>query len=152
LIYTWDNNRAIGDCIVEVRRNGTPMDRQASFAVTVNNFMAAGGDNFTVLIQGQNQIDRPIDLDALIAYIQSLPQPFSAAIEGRIVRLNYGYPRAFSRDDADDIHEDASGRIRLLLAFMTALAAPSSQGRLPRTRPGLPKSNCSFDALLAGDS
>jgi 5'-nucleotidase len=88
LIYTWDNNWPIGDCIVEVRRNGTPMVRQASSAVTVNNFMAAGGDNFTVLIQGQNQIDGPIDLDALIAYIQSLPQPCSAMIEGRIVRLN----------------------------------------------------------------
>lgn len=88
LIYTWDNNRPIGDRIVEVRRNGAPIDRQASFSVTVNNFMAAGGDNFTVLTQGQNQIGGPIDLDALIAYIQSLSQPFSAVIEGRIVRLN----------------------------------------------------------------
>jgi 5'-nucleotidase len=88
LIYTWDNNRPIGDRIVEVRRNGAPIDRQASFSVTVNNFMAAGGDNFTVLTQGQNQIGGPIDLDALIAYIQSLPQPFSAVIEGRIVREN----------------------------------------------------------------
>ena len=88
LIYTWDNNRPIGDRIVEVRRNGAPIDRQASFSVTVNNFMAAGGDNFTVLTQGQNQVGGPIDLDALIAHIQSLPQPFSATIEGRIVRMN----------------------------------------------------------------
>lgn len=88
LIYTWDNNRPIGDRIVEVRRNGAPIDRQASFSVTVNNFMAAGGDNFTVLTQGQNQVGGPIDLDALISYAQDLPQPFSAAIEGRIVRLN----------------------------------------------------------------
>jgi 5'-nucleotidase len=88
LTYTWDNNRPIGDRIVEVRRNGAPIDRQATFSVTVNSFMAAGGDNFTVLPQGQNQVGGPVDLDALIAYIQSLPQPFSAAIEGRIVRMN----------------------------------------------------------------
>ena len=88
LTYTWDNNRPIGDRIVVVLRNGTPIDRQATFSVTVNNFMAAGGDNFTVLTQGQNQIGGPIDLDALITYIQGLPQPFSASIEGRIVRLN----------------------------------------------------------------
>ncbi|NWF73886.1 MAG: bifunctional metallophosphatase/5'-nucleotidase [Nitrospirae bacterium] len=88
LTYTWDNNRPIGDRIVEVRRHGAPIDRQARFSVTVNNFMAAGGDNFTVLTQGQNQMGGPIDLGALIAYIQSLPQPFSAAIEGRITRLN----------------------------------------------------------------
>jgi 5'-nucleotidase len=48
LNYTWDNNRPIGNRIVEVRRNGTPIDWKASFSVTVNNFMAAGGDNFTV--------------------------------------------------------------------------------------------------------
>jgi 5'-nucleotidase len=56
--------------------------------VTVNSFLAAGGDNFTVLTEGKNQVGGPIDLDALIAYIQALGQPFSAAIEGRIERLN----------------------------------------------------------------
>ena len=30
----------------------------------------------------------PLDLDALIAYIQNLPQPFTAAIKGRIMALN----------------------------------------------------------------
>ncbi len=88
MTYTWDNNRPVGDRIVEVRRNGSPIDREATFSVTVNNFMAAGGDNFTVLLQGRNQVGGPLDLDALIAYIQALPQPFSAAVEGRIVRLN----------------------------------------------------------------
>ncbi len=88
LTYTWDNNRPIGDRIVDVRRNGTPIDRQATFSVTVNSFMAAGGDNFTVLLQGGNQVGGPLDLDALITHIQTLPQPFSAAVDGRIVRLN----------------------------------------------------------------
>lgn len=88
LTYTWDINRPVGDRIVEVRRNGTPIERQSTYSVTVNSFMAAGGDNFTVLLQGRNQAGGPLDLDALIAYIQSLPQPFSASIEGRIVRLN----------------------------------------------------------------
>lgn len=50
------------------------------------------------------------------------------------------------------IHEDASSQTRLLLAFMTALAAPSSQGAASPDKPTLPKSNCSFDALLAGNS
>jgi 5'-nucleotidase len=49
LTSTWDINRPVGDRIVEVRRNGTPIDRQATFSATVNSFMAAGGDNFTVL-------------------------------------------------------------------------------------------------------
>lgn len=88
LTYTWDFTRPSGDRVTEVRRNGALIDRQATFSVTVNSFIAAGGDNFTVLLQGKNQVGGLLDLDALIAYIQALPQPFSAAIEGRIIRLN----------------------------------------------------------------
>jgi len=88
LTYTWDNNRPANDRIVEIRKNGVPLDRGATYSVVVNNFLAAGGDNFTVLLQGTTQVGGPIDLDALISYIKSLPQPFSAAIEGRITRLN----------------------------------------------------------------
>jgi 5'-nucleotidase len=88
LTYTWDNDLPIGDRIIEVRKDGMPIDVAASYSVTVNSFMAAGGDNFTVLPQGLNQIGGPVDLDALIDYVQGLPQPFSAGIEGRIVRLN----------------------------------------------------------------
>lgn len=88
LTYTWDNNRPVGDRIVEVRKDGAPIALATSYTVTVNSFMAAGGDNFTVLPLGTNQIGGPIDLDALVDYVESLPQPFSAAIEGRITRLN----------------------------------------------------------------
>jgi 5'-nucleotidase len=88
LTYTWNAALPVGQRIVEVRRNGLPIDLQHVYTVTVNNFLAAGGDNFTVLTEGKNQVGGPIDLDALIVYIQALEQPFSAAIEGRIERLN----------------------------------------------------------------
>jgi len=39
-----------------------------------------------VLTGGTNQVGGPIDLDALIAYVQALPQPYSATIEGRILQ------------------------------------------------------------------
>lgn len=88
LTYTWDNNRPVGDRIVEVRKEGILINPVTDYTVTVNSFMAAGGDNFTVLPQGTNQVGGPIDLDALIDYIENLPQPFTATIEGRITRLN----------------------------------------------------------------
>jgi len=88
LTYTWDNNRPVNDRIVEVRKGDIPLDRGATYSVVVNSFIAAGGDNFTVLLQGTNQVGGPVDLDALVDYIESLPQPFTAAIEGRITRLN----------------------------------------------------------------
>lgn len=88
LTYTWDFNRPAGDRIVEVRKNGALLDLAATYTVTANNFIAAGGDGFTVFTQGQNPVGGPIDLDALIDYIKTLSQPFSASIEGRISRLN----------------------------------------------------------------
>jgi 5'-nucleotidase len=50
--------------------------------------MAGGGDNFTTLLNGTEQVGGPIDLDALVEYVGSLAQPFSASIEGRITRRN----------------------------------------------------------------
>lgn len=88
LTYTWDNALPANARIVEVRKGGVAIDKSAVYTVTANNFIAAGGDNFTVFTQGTNQIGGPVDLDALISYIESLAQPFSAVIEGRITRLN----------------------------------------------------------------
>ncbi len=82
--YTWDPAAPLGARVVEVRKNGVAIDRSATYSVTCNNFMAAGGDNFTVFKEGKNQVGGPIDLDALVTYVQSLAQPFGAAIEGRI--------------------------------------------------------------------
>lgn len=88
LTYTWDNARPVGSRIVEIRKNGTPINLTQYYTVTANSFIAAGGDNFTVFNQGINRVGGPLDLDALIAYIGTLPQPFSATLEGRIARIN----------------------------------------------------------------
>ena len=50
--------------------------------------MNPGGDNFTILAEGNNRAIGPVNLDALVAYIESLSQPFSAATEGRIQGMN----------------------------------------------------------------
>jgi 5'-nucleotidase len=49
--------------------------------------MASGGDNFTIFNLGTARVGGPIDLDTLVEHVSSLPQPFSAAIEGRILQL-----------------------------------------------------------------
>ena len=89
LSYVWDAAAPIGARVVEIRdAAGTLLDPAATYSVTVNSFLAAGGDNFTVLTAGTNPVGGPIDLDALIAYVKSQPQPFAASIVGRITRLN----------------------------------------------------------------
>lgn len=89
LTYTWDNSRAVGDRVTQIlKADSTPLDPAATYRVTVNSFMAAGGDGFLVLPQGTNRVVGPVDLNALVEYVESLPQPFSVAIEGRIIRIN----------------------------------------------------------------
>lgn len=87
--YTWSENdpSIYTDNTVDVgsiQVNGQTIDLAATYSVTVNSFMAAGGDNFTVLPLGTNRVIGPVDLDALITYIESLPQPFDSSLEGRI--------------------------------------------------------------------
>ncbi|GAC1646880.1 MAG: hypothetical protein NVS4B8_19350 [Herpetosiphon sp.] len=86
LSYTWNDTRPVGDKVVEVRVDGKPIDRTSTFPVTVNSFLANGGDSFAVLTEGTNRVTGPVDVDALFEYVKSLPQPFTATIEGRIVK------------------------------------------------------------------
>ncbi len=89
LTYTWDAARPIGDRVIEIRdAAGTVLGAGTTYRVTVNSFMASGGDNFLVLPSGTNRVVGPVDLDALVDYIGSLAQPFAAQVEGRITRLN----------------------------------------------------------------
>jgi len=90
ITYSWDNAMPVGSRIVtgSVKINGVPLVTSQTYNVTVNNFMATGGDNFIAFKSGTNQTGGAVDLDALIAYVKSVPQPFGAAIEGRIKRLN----------------------------------------------------------------
>lgn len=89
LSYTWDNARPAADRVVEARDGaGNTIAPGAIYRVTVNSFIAAGGDNFTVLTEGTNRVIGPVDMDALVNYVPTLPQPFTMAIDGRIQRLN----------------------------------------------------------------
>jgi len=89
LIYSWDGARPVGDRVTQILdANSVPLDPAATYRITVNSFIAAGGDNFLVLVEGSNRVIGPVDLDALVDYVESLPQPVSAAIEGRITRSN----------------------------------------------------------------
>jgi 5'-nucleotidase len=89
LTYTWNAANPVGSRVVEIRDAQQNLLVDATvYRVTVNSFLASGGDNFTLLVQGTNRVVGAVDLDALVEYVESLPQPFTAAIEGRIQRQN----------------------------------------------------------------
>ncbi|MGQ8111305.1 5'-nucleotidase C-terminal domain-containing protein, partial [Acinetobacter baumannii] len=48
---------------------GSPLVDTKVYRVTVNSFLADGGDNFTVLKEGQNRVGGGQDIDALENYV-----------------------------------------------------------------------------------
>lgn len=93
--YTWDASQPEGAAPGKGRRvvseslalHGEAIDPAKTYRVTVNNFMASGGDNFTVLRRGKRVQEGELDLDVLTAYFRSkkkVPVPEL----GRIRRLN----------------------------------------------------------------
>ena len=62
---------ACGDKVSGLTLNGQPVDPAASYRVTMNNFLAAGGDGFTVFNQGTNALGGAQDIDALVAHFGS---------------------------------------------------------------------------------
>jgi 5'-nucleotidase len=69
LHYTQTLSAPIGDRVSNITINGVAVDPAATYRVTVNNFLAGGGDSFSVLTQGTNVTGGPIDLDAFTAYL-----------------------------------------------------------------------------------
>jgi 2',3'-cyclic-nucleotide 2'-phosphodiesterase (5'-nucleotidase family) len=69
--FTYDPNRAIGDRIdpASIMLNGTVLDPAATYRIVTNNFLADGGDAFTVFREGTNRVGGGDDLAALLAYL-----------------------------------------------------------------------------------
>jgi len=57
-----------------LRIGGSPVVATNTYKITVNNFLAGGGDGFSVLSQGRNPVNQPgFDVDALTAYLAGEP-------------------------------------------------------------------------------
>ena len=87
--YTWDASKPAGQRVVpgSVRLNGQPVLPGDSVRVTVNSFVAGGGDNFAIFKEGKNVRTGAMDVDALEAYVRNNPTVQPGALD-RIVRLN----------------------------------------------------------------
>jgi 5'-nucleotidase len=72
--------------VSNVTISGVPVDPAASYRITVNNFLAGGGDTFPVLTQGTNRVGGALDLDALVEYLAntSADNPLPPVTYGRI--------------------------------------------------------------------
>ncbi|WFP52286.1 bifunctional metallophosphatase/5'-nucleotidase [Methylomonas sp. EFPC3] len=68
--YEWSEKGTPCDNVdpASIKINGVVVDPAAGYRVTVNNFMADGGDQYYVLTQGSNRLGGALDLDALESY------------------------------------------------------------------------------------
>ena len=67
--------------------NGTPIDPAATYRVTVNNFLADGGDGFTSLTAGTDrETQTGFDVDALANYLGA-NSPVSPGPANRITKI-----------------------------------------------------------------
>lgn len=87
--YTWDAARPLGQRVVpgSVSLDRKPLDPAARYRVTVNAFMADGGDSFTALKVGTDRRTGMMDVDALERYVQANPTLAPGKLD-RIARLN----------------------------------------------------------------
>ncbi|BAW09209.1 bifunctional metallophosphatase/5'-nucleotidase [Nocardia seriolae] len=71
--YSYSEGAPKGHKVIDgsVRVGGQPLDPGASYRVSTNAFLAAGGDGFTVFEQGSETLVGPTDLDALESYLRS---------------------------------------------------------------------------------
>jgi 5'-nucleotidase len=72
LTYERSTSALPGSKVSNVRINGVLIDPAATYRVTVNNFLADGGDNYSVFRQGTERFVGEIDLDAFARYIEFL--------------------------------------------------------------------------------
>ncbi len=89
LNYSWDASRPPGQRVVpgSVLLDGKPLAPDAVVRITVNNFMADGGDGVTLLRQGRDRQPGPLDIDALEAYVKATPNLGPDPVP-RVKRLN----------------------------------------------------------------
>ncbi|NDG41192.1 MAG: bifunctional metallophosphatase/5'-nucleotidase [Betaproteobacteria bacterium] len=87
--YTWDAARPLGQRVVpgSVTLDRKALDPAARYRVTVNAFMADGGDSFTALKVGTDRRTGMMDVDALERYVQANPTLAPGKLD-RIARLN----------------------------------------------------------------
>ncbi|MDP9897440.1 5'-nucleotidase [Variovorax boronicumulans] len=71
LTYSYSASAPGGARIGNMALNGTAIDPAANYRVTMNSFLATGGDNFTVFNQGTDTLGGDQDVDALEAYIKA---------------------------------------------------------------------------------
>jgi len=71
--FRFDRTRPVGSRIVEMTLDGKAIDPAVRYRVTVNGFLALGGDGFSVFAGKPEAVTGPTDIDALESWFRAAP-------------------------------------------------------------------------------
>lgn len=102
--YTYDPAGATNDHIRQMWLNGEPITDSATYSVTVNSFLATGGDNFGELANGANKKDTgQTDLQGMVDYMAAKAADSALPVDNsqRSVGVHFpdGAPAAYKAGD-----------------------------------------------------
>lgn len=83
LSYSWKASAPYGERVTGLIFEGKPVEPDAQFRVTVNSFLADGGDAFKHFTEGTQRTGGPLDAKALVDFLQA-HQPYTADPVARI--------------------------------------------------------------------
>jgi 5'-nucleotidase len=86
--YAYTEGAACNGRVGNVMLNGRAVEPTTAYRVTVNSFLADGGDSFTVLREGTQRLGGAVDVDAFEAYLQANPSGVGPGAQDRIVKLD----------------------------------------------------------------
>ncbi|MBC2670625.1 bifunctional metallophosphatase/5'-nucleotidase [Novosphingobium piscinae] len=86
-IQTIDRSRPIGDRVVGMTLDGVAIDPAKSYRITVNSFVANGGDSFMAFVKGRERSIGISDIAALEAYLKPADPMRNASREVRVKDL-----------------------------------------------------------------
>ncbi|MBK9940252.1 MAG: bifunctional metallophosphatase/5'-nucleotidase [Kouleothrix sp.] len=86
--YSWSASAPTGSKVdpASIKINSVVVDPAASYRVTMNSFLATGGDNFSAFNLGTNDLGGAVDTDALEAYFVA-NSPVAPGLRNRITQL-----------------------------------------------------------------
>jgi 5'-nucleotidase len=73
LTYQVDLKKPVGQRVSDIRIQGQTLQPHASYRVTMNSFLATGGDAFSVFNRGTDVVGGDLDVDALTEYLAKNP-------------------------------------------------------------------------------
>jgi len=87
--YAWDERKPAGERVdpASIRLDGAAIEPTRTYRVTINSFLADGGDGFKVFREGRDPLVGIFDVDALEAHLKSLATVAPPA-GGRIRRID----------------------------------------------------------------